>query len=163
MVCKTRIFCLMVLALLLPAVAVAQTPPSTKTPVAPKTEQIDPKCAESGAQTTVGEGGEIDTQRQDGKENLSDKLARSGGVICPPEHVDPEIRQPTPQGGNMPVIPPPGSPGGDQSVQPKLRGTLKFAPPIACRCEYERLRGASVRPWHGRRIAHHVAGIIAEL
>jgi hypothetical protein len=56
------------LALLLPAVAVAQTPPSTKTPVAPKTEQIDPKCAESGAQTTVGEGGEIDTQRQDGKE-----------------------------------------------------------------------------------------------
>ena len=119
MVCETRIFCLTVLALLLPAVAVAQTPPSTKTPVAPKTEQIDPKCAESGAQTTVGKGGEIDTQRQDGKENLSDKLARSGGVICPPEHVDPEIRQPTPQGGNMPVIPPPGSPGGDQSVQPK--------------------------------------------
>ena len=68
---------------------------------------------------TVGKGGEIDTQRQDGKENLSDKLARSGGVICPPEHVDPEIRQPTPPGGNMPVIPPPGSPGGDQSVQPK--------------------------------------------
>ncbi len=115
MVCETRIFCLMVLALLLPAVAVAQTPPSTKTPVAPKTEQIDPKCAESGAQTS----GEIETQRQDGKENLSDKLARSGGVICPPQHVDPEIRQPTPQGGNMPVIPPPGSPGGDQSVQPK--------------------------------------------
>ena len=24
------------------------------------------------------------------------QLARSGGVICPPEHVDPEIRQPTP-------------------------------------------------------------------
>jgi hypothetical protein len=101
----------MVLASLLPAVAVAQ--PSTKTPI--KTEQIDPKCAESGAQTS----GEIDTQRQDGKETLSDKLARSGGVICPPEHVDSEIRQPTPQGGNMPVIPPPGSPGGDQSAQPK--------------------------------------------
>jgi hypothetical protein len=33
--------------------------------------------------------------------------------------VDPEIRQPTPPGGAMPVIPPPGTPGGDQSVQPK--------------------------------------------
>jgi len=45
---------------------------------------------------------------------LCDKLARSGGVICPPEHVDTEIKQPTPPGGAMPVIQPPGSPGGDQ-------------------------------------------------
>lgn len=119
MVWKIRIFCLALLALLLPAVAVAQAPPSTKTPVAPKVEQIDPKCAESGAKTTIGKGGEIDTQHQDGKENLSDKLARSEGVICPPVRVDPEIEQPTPPGGNMPVIPPPGSPGGDQSVKPK--------------------------------------------
>jgi hypothetical protein len=52
MVSETRIFCLTVLVLLVPAVAVAQAPPSTKTPVAPKTEQIDPKCAESGTQTT---------------------------------------------------------------------------------------------------------------
>ena len=79
---------------------------------------------EMGAQTTVGKGGEIDTQRQDGKENLSDKLARSGGVICPPEHVDPEIRQPTPPGGNMPVIPPPGSPAAT-SRPAEVRGTLK--------------------------------------
>jgi hypothetical protein len=119
MACEIRILCLMVLALSLPAAAVAQAPPSTKTPVAPKTEQIDSKCAESDTQTTVGKGGEIETQRQDGKENLSDKLARSGGVICPLEHVDPKIKQPTPPGGNMPVIPPPGSPGGDRSVQPK--------------------------------------------
>jgi hypothetical protein len=82
-------------------------------------EQMDPKCAESGTKTTIGKGGEIDTQHQDGKENLSDKLARSEGVICPPVRVDPEIEQPTPPGGNMPVIPPPGSPGGDQSVKPK--------------------------------------------
>ena len=114
---KIRFFWLTVLALLLPAVAVAQAPPPTNTPVAPKAEQIDPKCAESDAQTTVGKGGEIDMQRQDGKENLSNKLARSGGVICPPEHIDPEIKQPTPPGGPMPVIPPPGSPGG--SIQPK--------------------------------------------
>ena len=119
MLCEIRIFCLAVLALLLPAVAVAQAPPSTKTPVAPKAEQIDPKCAESDTKTTAGKVGEIDTQRQSGKENLSDILARSEGVICPPVHVDPEIEKPTPPGGNIPVIPPPGSPGGDQSVKPK--------------------------------------------
>ena len=50
---------------------------------------------------------------------LSDKLARTDGVICPP-NVDPEIKAPTPESGNkMPVIPPPGSPGGDPSIQPK--------------------------------------------
>jgi hypothetical protein len=51
-------------------------------------------------------------------ENLSDKLARNEGVLCPP-NVDPEIKAPTPETGKMPVIPPPGSPGGDQTVKPK--------------------------------------------
>ena len=50
--------------------------------------------------------------------NLSDKLAQSDGVLCPP-NVDPGIKAPTPEAGNMPVIPPPGSPGGDPSVRPK--------------------------------------------
>jgi hypothetical protein len=52
-------------------------------------------------------------------ENLSDKLARTDGVICPPPNVDPEIRAPTPDAGRTPVIPPPGSPGGDPTVRPK--------------------------------------------
>jgi hypothetical protein len=51
-------------------------------------------------------------------ENLSDKLARTDGVICPP-NVDPGIKAPTPDAGKTPVIPPPGSPGGDPSVRPK--------------------------------------------
>ena len=51
-------------------------------------------------------------------ESLSDKLARTDGVICPP-NVDPEIRAPTPGGGTTPIIPPPGSPGGDPNVRPK--------------------------------------------
>ena len=114
-----RIFGLTVSFVLLPALAVAQAPPSTKAPVAPKAEQLDPSCAHSDTQTTVGKGGQgVDAER-DGAGNLSDRLAKSGGVICPPEHVDPEMKQPTPPGGAMPVIPPPGSPGGDQSVQPK--------------------------------------------
>jgi hypothetical protein len=53
-----------------------------------------------------------------GNENLSDKLAQTEGVLCPP-NVDTEIKAPTPQGGPMPVIPPPGSPGGDPTVRPK--------------------------------------------
>jgi hypothetical protein len=51
-------------------------------------------------------------------ENLSEKLARTDGVICPP-NTDPDIKAPTPQAGKTPVIPPPGTPGGDQSIQPK--------------------------------------------
>jgi hypothetical protein len=50
---------------------------------------------------------------------LSDRLADSKGVICPPAGIDPEIRKPPPDGGALRVIPPPGSPGGDPSVQPK--------------------------------------------
>ena len=109
------------IAILLPAIAAAQAPPKPSTPIAPKAEQLDPKaCAASDTQTTVGQGAKTGggvQMQQNG--NLSDKLARSDGVICPPSQVDPEIRAPTPPGGAMPVIPPPGSPGGDQSVQPK--------------------------------------------
>jgi hypothetical protein len=50
--------------------------------------------------------------------NLSDKLADSRGVICPPG-VDPGMSQPPPPGGAIKVIPPPGAPGGDPTVQPK--------------------------------------------
>jgi hypothetical protein len=104
-------------ALLMPALAAAQAPPKAQPPVAPKVEQLDPKaCADTRA--TVGKSGDIDVQKPEGR-TLSDHLARSDGVICPPAQIDPEIRAPTPPGGAMPVIPPPGSPGGDQSIQPK--------------------------------------------
>ena len=105
--------------MLLPALAAAQTAPRSSTPITPKTEQLDPKaCAPSDTQSTVGQGNDLQMRQQNGKD-LSDKLARSDGVICPPAHVDPEIRAPTPPGGAMPVIPPPGSPGGDPSIKPK--------------------------------------------
>jgi hypothetical protein len=50
---------------------------------------------------------------------LSDKLTKSDGVLCPPAGVDPEIHAPTPDAGNTPVIPPPGSPGGNPDIRPK--------------------------------------------
>jgi hypothetical protein len=51
--------------------------------------------------------------------NLSDRLADSKGVICPPAGVDRDINVPPPGGGELKVIPPPGSPGGNPNVQPK--------------------------------------------
>ena len=50
--------------------------------------------------------------------NLSDKLSDSKGIICPPA-VDPEAVIRPPPGGELRVIPPPGSPAGDPTVQPK--------------------------------------------
>lgn len=106
--------------LLWPAVCAAQAPPVTPSPVAPKTEQLDPKaCAATGTRSTVGQSGDIEVTKPAGR-TLSDQLARSDGVICPPGQVDPEIlQQAPPVGSGMPVIPPPGSPGGDPSVTPK--------------------------------------------
>ena len=49
---------------------------------------------------------------------LSDKLDKSNGVIRPKE-VDPAIEKKAPSTGTAAVIPPPGSPGGPQGVQPK--------------------------------------------
>lgn len=52
---------------------------------------------------------------------LSDKLEKTGGVIKPPTGIDPGITAPAPvpNPGTTPVIPPPGSPGGNPTVQPK--------------------------------------------
>jgi hypothetical protein len=103
--------------ILAPALAAAQAPPKVNPPIAPKSEQLDPNACGSD-RATVGEGGENNTKKGDGRD-LSDRLAQSGGVICPPSQVDPAIKAPTPQGGPMPVIPPPGSPGGNPNIQPK--------------------------------------------
>jgi len=99
-------------------VAVAQAPPADKPVEPPKTNAVDPRaCGPDGTHATVGQGGDV-VVRKPNDETLSSKLAQSGGVICPPA-VDPEIRAPTPEAGRTPVIPPPGSPGGNPRVQPK--------------------------------------------
>ena len=64
-----------------------------------------------GESPTVGEG--------KSSEPLSDRLAQSKGVICPPTGVDPQMQVPPPGGGRLKVLPPPGTPGGDPNVQPK--------------------------------------------
>ena len=103
-----------------PAVAFAQAPPTKATPmqqtVPPPSDdssncaQMSPNGTTTPEHSTIGSGG--------GKQ-LGDKLAQSDGVLCPPSNVDPAMRAPAPETGKMPVIPPPGSPGGDQSLRPK--------------------------------------------
>jgi hypothetical protein len=53
--------------------------------------------------------------------NLSDRLSKDKGVITPPPSGAPDmnVKPPVPHPNTTPVIPPPGSPGGDQRIVPK--------------------------------------------
>lgn len=103
------------------AAAHAQAPPAPTTPMAetatsaPQRTECAPTKAAPGRGPNASEG----TTVGEANEALGDKLAKSNGVLCPPPGVDPQMRAPTPEAGNTPVIPPPGSPGGNPNVQPK--------------------------------------------
>jgi hypothetical protein len=95
----------LVLALTLAAsIASAAAQPAPQVPAAP-----DPNCLPETRQNTPG---------SDSGATLSDKLAESRGVICPPA-VDPAMTQKPPAEGSLKVVPPPGSPGGNPNIQPK--------------------------------------------
>ena len=82
---------------------------------APPAPQRSSECAPTKPGMNAQQGATVGQSN----EALGDKLARSNGVLCPPSGVDPEIRAPTPETGDKPVIPPPGSPGGNPNVHPK--------------------------------------------
>jgi hypothetical protein len=84
----------------------------------PPSAQVPSDRQECSTEIDPTDRSKAETQGQ-GSANLSDKLSRSDGVICPPRSVDREIVTPPPGGGMTPVIPPPGSPGGDPNVRPK--------------------------------------------
>jgi hypothetical protein len=96
--------------------AAAQDRPPVAPPERPPAA-LDPKACAPSERLQPGDLAQGRKPETTG-ENLSDKLARTDGVICPP-NVDPGIKLPTPEVGKMPVIPPPGSPGGDPTVRPK--------------------------------------------
>jgi hypothetical protein len=101
-------------------VASAQAPPVPATPPAQTATPVAANnCAPMQAVPPHGTAVPDGTTTGQRAEPLGDKLAKSDGVLCPPSGVDPEIRAPTPDTGNTPVIPPPGSPGGDPNVRPK--------------------------------------------
>jgi hypothetical protein len=103
--------------------AAAQAPPTPATPPA-QTAPVSPERATGCAPTQTTPQGNIapkSTTTGQAQAPLGDKLAQSDGVLCPPSGVDPAMRAPAPNTGtsSMPVIPPPGSPGGDPTVRPK--------------------------------------------
>jgi hypothetical protein len=107
------------LALLLgvPALAFAQSPPPAPKSCEPGAmAQVDPSTRSQGTKDPGKNQPSTTGAASNG--NLSDKLARSNGVLCPP-NVDSGMSAPPPGGGKTPVIPPPGSPGGNPNVQPK--------------------------------------------
>jgi hypothetical protein len=80
---------------------------------------VSPGADHPGAACPPGAGPNAPTVGKDSGKPLGDQLADSKGVICPPAGIDPEMRQPPPEGGALKVIPPPRAPGGNPSVQPK--------------------------------------------
>ena len=114
------ISCVMVVAA---DVAGAQAPPGPTTPPAqtapPSPSRAAANCTPMQPAPHTGTAAPEGTTTGQRAEPLGDKLARSDGVLCPPAGVDPEMRAPAPDTGKTPVIPPPGSPGGDPSIRPK--------------------------------------------
>src|SRR5437868_6114777 len=109
--------------LAVPMTVRAQAPATPATPPPPTAIQAHPDsnsdCAPSKLSDPNARPGVTTGQAPSDSAPLSDRLAAGNGVLCPPSGVDPEIRAPTPDVGKTPIIPPPGSPGGDRSVQPK--------------------------------------------
>ena|SRR3990172_9892775 len=101
------------LAALVAAPALAQTPPEPAPP--PGMPDIsDPPAESTPAPDAKGETGEPDKP-------LSEELKEKEGVLEPPQDMDSKIERPAPvpNPNTTPVIPPPGSPGGDQSIEPR--------------------------------------------
>ncbi len=84
----------------------------TSTPVLPKTDT--PQSESTGPQDPRSTGSATRPN-----EPLSERLNESGGVIHPYENTAPDIAIRPADPGTTRVIPPPGSPGGNQAIQPK--------------------------------------------
>jgi hypothetical protein len=87
-------------------------------PAQPEAPKLDPKACTDRDRLTSGDTVETEGQASS-QEDTTDKLARTGGVICPPPGLDPQIRAPAPNTqSDMPVIRPPANPG-DAPQAPK--------------------------------------------
>jgi hypothetical protein len=96
--------------------AVAAAPTQAQGPSAPPTVLAPKPCADA---TTQGRGASRLSEGGSANQDLSQKLAEGNGVLCPPPTGDPIVERPPPNAGRTPVIPAPGTPGGDPNVQPK--------------------------------------------
>lgn len=119
MTMKSRLLPAVLTCVILGSAPLQAQPKEPAVPTQPAPPKLDPKACTDRDRLTQGDV-QDNLPRPQADENLSEKLARTDGVICPPAGLDPDIRAPAPStGGNMPVIPPPGTPGGDPTVRPK--------------------------------------------
>ncbi|WP_428484504.1 hypothetical protein [Rhodopila sp.] len=106
--------------LLIAVPALAQNPQTAapENPTVPMAPQNAPSPPPERVAPPVGNQGA--GKPGSGSGSLSSQLSRQKGTVRPP-NVDPGMTvSPSPrQQGTMPVIPPPGSPGGNPSVVPK--------------------------------------------
>jgi hypothetical protein len=78
--------------------------PEPAVPAQPEAPKLDPKACTDRDRLKQGDTVGSATPQ----ENLTDKLARTDSVICPPAGLDPDIRAPAPRTrSDMPVIAPP--------------------------------------------------------
>jgi hypothetical protein len=87
-----------------PAQTSAPVLPSPQTPQSESTGPQDPRSTGSMNRSN---------------ESLSERLEQNDGVIRPPTNTTPEMTIRPADPGTTRVIPPPGTPGGDQGVEPK--------------------------------------------
>lgn len=116
---RTRLLFGLLASVAIPCVAAAQNP-QPAAPQDPHHPLAPPSASQPPPEQIAPRDGSIGTQSAQSGGTLSDRLSRQQGTLRPPA-VDPGISAPLPgQGqGTMPVIPPPGSPGGNQTVVPK--------------------------------------------
>ncbi len=83
--------------------------PEPAVPAQPQAPKLDPKACADRDRLRQGDT----VGKATAPDNLTDTLARTDGVICPPPGLDPHIRAPAPRtGSDMPVIEPPATPDG---------------------------------------------------
>jgi hypothetical protein len=77
-----------------------------------------PAAAQSAPQTQIPEKIEPPLPQQK-EDSDKEKFQREDGVLKPPKDIDPGIETKPRDRSRTPVIPPPGTPGGDENVHPK--------------------------------------------
>jgi hypothetical protein len=83
----------------------------------PPPPQLGRPMSPNGGSFATGHEGTNQTPNQN---SLGNELSHSNGVITPPSTRDQGVLRPPANGTqSTPVIPPPGTPGGNQNVQPK--------------------------------------------
>ncbi len=101
-------------AISVPALAQRLNEPAV--PAQPQAPKLDSKACSDRDRLKRGDTVETEGHAPRPEEPLTDRLARTDSVICPPPGLDPHIRAPAPHvGSDMPVIEPEELPPSPQA------------------------------------------------